>query len=97
MKKMLGRVLAVAAAGVFASTTFASPALASVKITAYETAPVRTQPYGSSHQVRTLQPGDYIYVDCFVFNSYGNRWYRTGAGFYTYAPHFPSYSNIYKC
>ncbi|MGI5121896.1 hypothetical protein ACQEU5_20515 [Marinactinospora thermotolerans] len=39
--------------------------------------------------MRTIQPGGCIYVDCFVWNSHGNRWYRTGAGHYTYAPQLP--------
>ncbi|MFE1166437.1 hypothetical protein [Nocardiopsis sp. NPDC058789] len=70
-----------------------------VKITAITPAHVRTAPYADAHSVWRMQPGQSIYVSCYVINRHGNVWYRTqGANIhYTYSHHFPSYPGIYKC
>ncbi|MDT0302465.1 hypothetical protein [Streptomonospora wellingtoniae] len=70
---------------------------ASIKIVAYTEAPVRTQPYGSSHKIGSIKPGSYIYIQCGLQNSYGNYWYRTGSGHYTYSAHYFSYPGIPAC
>ncbi|MFI6574664.1 hypothetical protein ACIBFB_02595 [Nocardiopsis sp. NPDC050513] len=97
MQKMLKRFGVIAAAGAVVATLMPAPAYAYVYGYPVTTAPVRVEPYGSAHAVDTVDPGEYVLLECSLINRYGNHWYRTRGGrFYTYAGHYPSY-NLPNC
>jgi hypothetical protein len=52
--------------------------------------PIRTGPYEACNTVRTAAGGAAIDVDCYLYNDYGNLWYKVEGNHFAYGGHFAS-------
>lgn len=46
---------------------------------------VRSEPYGTGTKVKTVSKGDTVTVKAYLYNDYGNLWYKTSSGDYIHS------------
>ncbi|MEH1124340.1 hypothetical protein [Micromonospora sp. CPCC 206061] len=58
--------------------------------TTLDSTPVRVGPYEACSRSRTAAAGSRIRVNCYLYNDYGNLWYKVEESKFVYSSHFSS-------